>query len=130
MSARWGRAARVAAATAALLAVGALAVVIQAWRAGIQPGDLLGGRPGSGRATAVETAALVATRHAPTIDFLVPKAVGDRPGTDDLPLIANVACADLDRAGLAYVVCPDAPTNRVTLIRLSPACQSTERRRA
>ena len=127
MATRRRAAAQVAVATAALLVVGALAVVVQSWRAGIPIGDLLGGRPERARATASETAALVETLHAPKIDFLIPAAIGDSVSADDRPLIANVAVADLDRDGLADVLVADATKNRVTWIRQSPAGQFTER---
>ena len=110
---------------AAALVVAATIVFIQFRRASIPVSEVVTGPPPSTLASDIEAARSAA--RGPRIDFLSPAHVGTATGSDDRPLVANVAVTDLDADGLPDIVVADAAANRVTWLRQAPAGRFTER---
>ena len=110
---------------AAALVVAATIVFIQFRRASIPVSEVVTGPPPSTLASDIEAARAAA--RGPRIDFLSPAHVGIATGSDDRPLVANVAITDLDADGLPDIVVADAAANRVTWLRQAPAGRFTER---
>jgi hypothetical protein len=117
--------ARVALVVIAVVVVVVGAFLVQVWRAGLTPAEVLSGQARIG-ATPIDEIDRTQTKRGPRLDFLRPQPVGPTVGPDDRPLIANVNIVDLDRDGLADVLVADATTNRIAWLRHSPPGQFSE----
>lgn len=108
----------------AVVSVVAIIFLIQFRRADVTVAEVVTGPPRFDLMAAIAEGR--STVRGPRVDFLSPRGVGAPVGTDDRPLVANVAIVDLDDDGTADILVADAAADRVTWLRQSPAGRFSE----
>jgi hypothetical protein len=116
---------RTALVAAAVVAAAAAAVVIQVSRANLSFDDIIGRSSTFDLPSALASGRRVA--RGPRVNFLSRRPLGAPVQSDDRPLVANVAIADVDRDGRQDVLVADAAQNRVTWLQQDAGGTFTER---